>query len=348
MTSFAKSISIEEAQKIIAEVRGQIECPEALVSCAERQYRPIKGAEQTLEQFGYRGWQLLKLGAHLNVMRKSTDQAAGSLQQTGRIQQADIARRLAVGLHGKAGACEEMAAVVWMRRADFWMVSTGPASDSPEAQRDWHSFVICNVTAGQLKVGDTLDVLQKVKRLIVIDPLFNFVCKGSDIPTTGKSLADYWKAYGHTKVVSVARHKDFSKSHAALLKEAALIWQESQQYRSKVVGTGQQVVESVLLHQAIARHIKPHCEQVLAAVVPGATWTLKMKSFCDYELVTAGGKAAEQLEARAIPFARNASGEITLDNPDPARLDSLPVAIERITKLSPANVRLILHLAGLT
>jgi hypothetical protein len=355
MTS-TKATTLDEARRFLADIKQGVACSEDLIPCRETRYGDFPIA-QIYETFGYRGVRCNQLVMQLAIARQCSIRAAGDLADAGRITSRLTHKDLAVALHWRLGACNELATLAWFKTG-FWRVTTGPrllteieTAQQLEQVGMAHSFVMCNLSTGQLGDGDKLSRLYKLHKAIVIDPFFNFACIASQLKTEAPALLDYWKAHGHQYIIDCRIFEDFPRNRELALREAALIYQESQKYVEEAQQALGIVALRLRLSSALSEQFKPQFDQALAVLVPGTRWTIKLKDDGNYDLTTRDKlqETTARLTQLGIRHTLIAGIAISLRNPDPEVLTVKALSEDQVvewTGLQAPQARLILRLVA--
>jgi hypothetical protein len=356
MTSISKTTTgLEEATRVLALVREmKIRSSQGLLSAKEIGY-DATGDNRTLtlvEKYGYRGLQALQLGVELEIARRCVTGAAQTLHLQRRIQSVEVASWLAVAKHCRIGACAELATVTWLNLDEAWFIQSGPDlspkdAGYEQAKQNWHCFVVTGVKPGQLKVGQKLGTLFALKNLIIIDPFFNFACRGPDLFKVGTELMDWWKGYHHQLIVGLKRHTNLQ---AKTFQDAELVFKTSKSHAAAVFSKPDVIQLCGQVEKAVTDLIKPRCDQALAVITPGAKWDFRpTKKPTNYELVAKSLGVAERIELIQydIAFYVSEEGEVILHHFDPDLLAAKALSVDNIcswTGLQSPQVRLILRL----
>jgi hypothetical protein len=361
MTSSVRSTSIDEARLILADLKSRTRTPADCISHEERRYEVGYDYLELVQQFGYRAYQWLQVELQVQVSRFCSAKALKQLAAKGTtIALADESRRVAIARKWRSGCCSELTSELWFQRADFVFTVTGPCP-TLEATADQlgnrHAFVISGTGAQRIKPNTPLQALFEMVDLLVIDPLFNFVCQAGQLQAEGKQLLGYWKSRGHCLITELSHHQNFEQMAEIVGKNAELLHQESESgllvniaYCTKPVARLQEELTDTFKHD-----LCPLFHQALSQIVPKSHWIGDLKGNGDYELTTPDHvtETAKRLAELGIPHQiRSTPGsadQIALRNPDPELLTIKALSEDAIcswTGLQAPQVRLILRLVA--
>jgi hypothetical protein len=332
-------------------IKERTTCHQDLVTARELEYRTWPEPDECIRKFQYRGFLLSRFAAQLTLAHNLTNLGAGLLPD---LQERAISKPVSNALHHRVGACSELAHLLWLEHPDFWLVTTGTQAKHVKlpygpAHSMNHLFVMCNVGAGQLFKGQQVDTLSKLSGALIIDPFFNLVCQATELATEGAPLIHYWLAHNQLFVHEAQPHVDFASRKKLILAEAAQIAEAGARmgFLAKQTWPDQQKKMS----DGLARYIKPQLDRALAELAPGTSWALTVTDDFNYEL-TSRDRLTDTVKAlgeQSIPYTLVEGGKaIALRNPNPDELLAKTVSyvVEQLTKLTPANVRLILEFSA--